>query len=62
MDGFEVATRIRETRDGKNVLLVALTGYGHEQVVERAVTSGFDHHLLKPAEPATIERLLAGER
>jgi CheY-like chemotaxis protein len=54
MDGYEVARRIRAAK--ASLRLVALTGYGHADDVQRSRESGFDEHLLKPA---TLERLQA---
>jgi two-component system, chemotaxis family, CheB/CheR fusion protein len=59
MDGLEVARRIRSNRRHANVRLVALTGYG--QVADRIATAqaGFDHHLVKPVQPADLLALLS---
>ena len=38
---------------------MALTGWGQEEDRRRAREAGFDHHLVKPAAPASIEKLLA---
>jgi CheY-like chemotaxis protein len=38
--------------------LVALTGYGHEQDVERSYDAGFNHHFVKPTDPQVICELL----
>ena len=58
MDGYEVARRIR--RPGRTeALLVALTGYGQEEDRRRSREAGFDHHLVKPVDPAVLEDLLA---
>jgi CheY-like chemotaxis protein len=47
LDGYEVARRIRAgTR--RDMLLVALTGYGLAEDRERALAAGFDLHLVKP--------------
>jgi signal transduction histidine kinase/ActR/RegA family two-component response regulator len=48
MDGFEVARRLREREDSGRAILVAVTGYGQEEVRQRAKEVGFDNHLLKP--------------
>jgi CheY-like chemotaxis protein len=61
LDGYEVARRIRALPWGKNVLLVALTGWGQEKAGQEAREAGFDAHVVKPATPAMLERLLAGE-
>jgi PAS domain S-box-containing protein len=60
MDGYEVARRLRERADMRDVLLVALTGYGQEEDRRRAEEAGFDAHLTKPADPTALQRLLAG--
>jgi signal transduction histidine kinase/ActR/RegA family two-component response regulator len=58
MDGYEVARRIRARR-GKNVRLIALTGWGQEDDVRRAQRAGFDHHLVKPPDIEKLGQLLA---
>jgi CheY-like chemotaxis protein len=45
-----------------DTLLIALTGYGTAQDRAQSLEAGFDHHVLKPVDPAAIERLVAGER
>ena len=58
MDGYEVARRIRARR-GKDVCLIALTGWGQEEDVQRAERAGFDHHLVKPPDIEKLGKLLA---
>ncbi|MEP7314936.1 MAG: ATP-binding protein [Pseudomonadota bacterium] len=58
MTGYEVAQAIRAADWGRTVLLLAITGWGHEEDKARARAAGFDHHLTKPAEPEEIERLI----
>jgi signal transduction histidine kinase len=58
MDGYEVARRLRG-RGLANAFLVAVTGYGADEDRLRAEEAGFDAHLVKPADPDTLERLLA---
>jgi CheY-like chemotaxis protein len=57
LDGFGVARRMRESL-GERVLLVALTGYGGAGDRAKALSAGFDAHLLKPCDPAHLHRLL----
>jgi CheY-like chemotaxis protein len=57
-DGFEVARRLRIQLGGKP-LLVALTGYGREEDRRHSREAGFDHHLVKPADPAVLQQILA---
>ena len=58
-DGYEVARRLRNLPGLEGVVLVALTGYGSEEDRRRSREAGFDHHLVKPADPADLLRLLA---
>jgi two-component system CheB/CheR fusion protein len=59
MDGFEVASAIRNDEALKDVTLVALTGYGQPQDKEKALQAGFHHHLVKPIELSLLEEVLA---
>jgi CheY-like chemotaxis protein len=60
LNGYDTCRRIREQPWGKNVVLVALTGWGQDEDRRRSQEAGFDEHLVKPAEPAALEKLLAG--
>jgi CheY-like chemotaxis protein len=59
LNGYDACRRIREQPWGKNVLLVALTGWGQEEDKRRSHEAGFDTHLVKPVEPEALEKLLA---
>lgn len=59
MDGYETARRIRALPEGRAVKLVALTGWGQEQIYDRARAAGFDSHLTKPAGFEALQELLA---
>jgi CheY-like chemotaxis protein len=59
VDGYDVARQLRSSPRTAGALLVALTGYGQEEDRQRALAAGFDHHLLKPAEPAAVLELVA---
>lgn len=58
MNGFEACRRIREQAWGNRVTIVALTGWGQEEDKRRSQEAGFDDHLVKPVDPAALERLL----
>ncbi|CAN5688678.1 hypothetical protein BH23GEM11_BH23GEM11_14410 [soil metagenome] len=60
MDGYEVARRIRQSHWGRDIALIAMTGWGQERDKTLARDAGFDHHLTKPADPGILERLVAG--
>jgi CheY-like chemotaxis protein len=57
MDGAEAAKRLRTLPDGAQMILIALTGWGQEHDRRRTRAAGFDHHLLKPIEPDSLEQL-----
>ena len=59
MDGFEVAKKMREEPIFKDVVLVAMTGYGQESDRQRSKDAGFDHHLVKPPDFNKLQKLLA---
>jgi PAS domain S-box-containing protein len=58
LNGFDVARRLRESEDLRKVILVALTGWGHDEDRRRSKEAGFDHHMVKPADPAALDRVL----
>jgi PAS domain S-box-containing protein len=58
VDGHETAKRIRQQPWGKQIVLVALTGWGQSEDRRRTKEAGFDHHLVKPADPAVVEKLI----
>jgi signal transduction histidine kinase/ActR/RegA family two-component response regulator len=60
VDGYQVAEQIRLKYTSQEVLLIAVTGYGHPQAIQRGRDVGFDHHLLKPLNPRKLVELLAG--
>jgi CheY-like chemotaxis protein len=55
LDGYGLARRLRNAL-GQSVRLIALTGHDDR---ERALAAGFDEHLLKPADPERLRRLVA---
>lgn len=57
MNGYEAARHIRQQPWGKKMLLVALTGWGQDEDRQRTAEAGFDHHLVKPAEPNDLQQL-----
>jgi two-component system CheB/CheR fusion protein len=58
MDGYEVARRLREQEGGERVTIIAVTGYGQDEDLERTRAAGFDHHLVKPIDLDAFRRLL----
>ncbi len=58
-DGYDVARQLRATPWGRDVALVALTGFGQDDDRAKAAEAGFDRHLTKPVAPQTLETCLA---
>ena len=59
LSGYEVAQAVRAEPWGRDVTLIAVTGWGQADDKTRARTAGFDQHLVKPIDPAEVDRLLA---
>ena len=62
LNGFEMAARLRAESWGKDILLVALSGWGQEHDKELSRRAGFDLHLVKPIDPTTLSALLEARR
>lgn len=59
MDGYELATRLKELANGRRACLIAVTGYGQPSDRERSHAAGFDHHLIKPVDISALSALLS---
>ena len=59
LNGYEVARRIREQPWGREMMLVALTGWGQDEDRRLSKEAGFNFHVVKPVEIAALEKLLA---
>ena len=57
--GFDACRRIREQAWGKDIVLVALTGWGQEEDRQKSIDAGFNHHLVKPVDYRVLMELLA---
>jgi PAS domain S-box-containing protein len=58
LDGYEVARRLRRAPETHHAFLIAMTGWGQPQDRLRSMQAGFHRHIVKPVEPAEIERQL----
>ena len=54
MDGYEVARRARATSGGRDLVLIAASGHGRNEDLERSRSAGFDNHLVKPVDPKVL--------
>ena len=60
MNGYETAQALRQQQQDSTLLtLFALTGWGQPDDKRRSRAAGFDHHFVKPLDPAEFERILA---
>jgi CheY-like chemotaxis protein len=58
LNGYDLARRLRAEPTTRDVVLVAITGWGQEADKRRAREAGFDHHLVKPVDPEALFALL----
>jgi CheY-like chemotaxis protein len=59
IDGYEVARRLRKDAGTCGIRLIALTGYGLAEDQRRVLEAGFDVHMVKPVDLATLLARLA---
>jgi CheY-like chemotaxis protein len=59
LNGYDACRHIRRQPWGKGMFLIALTGWGQDDDRRLAEEAGFNHHLVKPADPAALLQLLA---
>jgi PAS domain S-box-containing protein len=62
LNGLAAARRIRATEWGKQIMLVALSGWGQDDDRRKSAAAGFDTHLVKPINHETLAVLLSGVR
>jgi CheY-like chemotaxis protein len=62
MDGYDTARMLRELPACKDILIIAVTGWGQEDDREKGKLAGFNHHVVKPADSSTLMELLATAR
>ncbi len=59
LTGYEACRRIRQQPGGKELVIIAQTGWGQEEDRQRTHEAGFDHHMVKPVDPQALMKLLA---
>jgi CheY-like chemotaxis protein len=58
LNGYEAARLIRERAGDREMVLIALTGWGQEEDRRRSKEAGFHHHLTKPIDLVVLQQLL----
>ena len=59
MSGYDLAALLLGIHGADRPLLIALTGYGRPEDIAKTKASGFDHHLVKPADIEDLERIVS---
>jgi PAS domain S-box-containing protein len=59
LSGDEVARRLRAGEQSRDMMLIALSGWGRDDDRRRTSEAGFDHHLVKPLDIDALVELLA---
>jgi PAS domain S-box-containing protein len=58
ISGYDLARQLRQSESSRHIVLVAFTGYGQDDDRRRVREAGFDHHLLKPLEAESLEKII----
>jgi PAS domain S-box-containing protein len=59
MNGYEVARHLRKMPEMRDMLLVAMTGWGKDEDRRKSMEAGFNAHLVKPVELPDLQALLS---
>ena len=58
LNGYDACRRIRQQPWGRQLTIVALTGWGQKEDRQKSHEAGFDEHLVKPVDLAKLDELL----
>jgi PAS domain S-box-containing protein len=58
LNGYEACRRIRQQPWGRNMVFIAVTGWGQDDDKRKAEDAGFDRHMVKPVDPHNLIKLL----
>jgi PAS domain S-box-containing protein len=59
LNGYEVCRRIRAQPWGKDLMLIAVSGWGQEDDLQKSRDAGFNHHIVKPVDHDILMKLIA---
>jgi CheY-like chemotaxis protein len=59
LNGYDACRKIRSETWGKNMILIAQTGWGQEDDRRRTEEAGFDGHVVKPVDPDDLMKMVA---
>jgi PAS domain S-box-containing protein len=60
LNGYEACRRIRSAPWGRDIIIVAQTGWGQDDDKRKSQEAGFNFHMVKPVDPVTLNKMLAG--
>ncbi|MEX0611666.1 MAG: response regulator [Pirellulales bacterium] len=60
MNGFQVVQRLRSMAELEGARMIAVTGYGNREVLERCEAAGFNSHILKPVHATVLHGAVDG--
>jgi len=58
VNGYEACRRIREQSLGRDLVIIAITGWGQDEDRRKSQEAGFDGHLVKPVAYADLATML----
>jgi len=62
MNGNDTCREIRKQPWGKDILILALTGWGQEEDRRKTAEAGFDDHLVKPVDHVALNQLISDSK
>ncbi len=62
LNGYDACRQIRDSANGREMLVIAMTGWGQDHDRRRTTEAGFDAHFVKPVDPAELMNLIASKR
>jgi CheY-like chemotaxis protein len=60
LDGYDAARRIRTMSWGKEIAIVALSGWGQQEDIRHSLEAGCTAHVVKPIDFAVLGKLMSG--
>jgi len=62
MNGHDTCRAIRQKSWGKDILILALTGWGQEEDRRKTAEAGFNNHLVKPVDHIALSKLISDSK
>lgn len=62
LNGYDACRQIRSRAWGRDLMVIAMTGWGQDEDRQRTIAAGFDAHFVKPIDARELMRLIAAKR